>query len=481
MDEAALRSTPWSLLTYGSTRAILLVSTIVLARILRPSDFGLLALATLAVGVFGFLGELGLGSAFTARQDLDRRAQGTVLSLMLAAGGFTAVVVTALAPLIARLFGAPRLAPVLAVLSLTLFINGFTWFYEQVLVRELAFQRRFIALLCQALGNGIVTISAALLGAGVWSLVVGQLAGMAVQAAVQLRVTPYRVHLSWDRQVARRMIRAGRGFMALGGLTFVRQNLDYFAVARVLGPRPLGFYSMAYRLTDLPSAAVAGPIAKVTFPTFARMHARGEDVGGAFLKTLRYIALITVPVAVGLSAAARPLTLTVLGEQWLPMVETLVVLGIWSAVRSLQVTCSWFLNALDRAGTSAALTAISIGILGPGTFAAASVGRLEMVALVILLEGVVTLGLHLRVIVASGVSVGRQIQALWPAVLAGVGSWIGTRAAVELTDHLAAPLSLLISFVTLTSIFVTSVTVFAPSMYGEAKGLLIRSLRTTAG
>ncbi len=470
-----MRGAPWSLLSYGTTRAVLLVNTVILARLLQPSDFGVLALATLALGIFAFLGELGLGSAFTIRQDLDRRAQGTVLSLMLVGGGITAGAVAALSPLAADVFDEPRLHPVLAALSLVLLINGFTWFYEQVLTRELEFRRRFVALMAQALTNLVVAVSFALLGAGIWSLVAGQLAGMVAQGGAQLRLSPYRVRPAWDRKVAGEMIAAGRGFMALGGLTFVRQNLDYFAVARVLGSRPLGFYSMAYRLSDLPASAIAGPIANVTFPAFARMRSREADVSAPFLKTLRFVALVTAPMGLGLSAASRPFTLAVFGNTWSPMIGVLAVLGLWAVLRPLQLTCSWFLNSLGRAGMSAILTGASVALLAPGTFLAAQSG-IEAVAWVMVGEAVVVLGLYAWAIGRSGVPVRAQASALWPVAVASPLAWLSAWGVGRSTGDLVPLVSLLFSLAALVVIYAMVVAVITPSTIREGAQLAAKSL-----
>lgn len=478
MENKAVRAAPWSLLTYGTTRVILLVNAIVLARLLDPSDFGVLALATLAVGAFGFFGELGLGSAFTLRQDLDRRSQGTVLLVMLLAGGITAGVVATLSPVIAGVFDEPRLAPVLAVLSAILFVNGFTWFYDRVLVRELEFRRRFVAVLVQAVTNLVVAVTVALLGGGVWSLVAGQLAGMAAQGVALLGLAPYRVPLVWDAGVARELIAAGRGFMALGGLTFIRQNLDYFAVARVLGSRPLGFYSMAYRLSELPAAGFAGPISAVTFPAFARMRSRGEDVSAPYLATLRIVALITAPIGVGLSAASGPIVLTLFGPEWRPMSGALTALGLWAVLRPLQVTGGWFLNALGRPGASSVLTAASIGLLGPGTFLAASSG-IGAVAWVMVAEGAITLALHMWVIGRLSTSGRAQLSAVWPVAVACPAAWLAVRGVSGMVADMTPPLSLMLPGVALAATYLGVLALIAPSRLREAGRLAARTLTPT--
>src|SRR5918997_5502151 len=173
MEERAIRGVPWTLLAYASSKLVTVATTLVLARLLAPSDFGLVALAWVALGLVGVLRDLGLSATLVVRQDLDRTAQGTLLTLMLAIGTATAVVIAATAPLVASLFSEPRLSGILAGLAASLVVNGVTGFYEAVLQRELAFRARFVSQIAQVAVYAAVAIAAAAAGAGVWSLVAG--------------------------------------------------------------------------------------------------------------------------------------------------------------------------------------------------------------------------------------------------------------------------------------------------------------------
>lgn len=177
LEEKAIRGIPWTLLTYIANRVLFLATTVVLARLLAPSDFGLLALALIVVGLISLFSGLGLGGALVVRQDLDERSQGTILTILLSAGAVFAVLLAALSPLAAELFDEPRLAAVMAVLSGTVVVSGFNWFYETLLQRDLEFRRRFACSLAQTVSNSAVAVLLAALGAGIWSLVAAQLVG----------------------------------------------------------------------------------------------------------------------------------------------------------------------------------------------------------------------------------------------------------------------------------------------------------------
>jgi O-antigen/teichoic acid export membrane protein len=175
VEERMIRGIPWTLLSYAFSKLVTVLSMVVLARLLVPDDFGIVALATLAVQIFNVLGTFGLSGVLVVRQDLDRRGMGTILTLMLAFGALVALVLAALSPVIADLFDEPRLTGVLAALSTMVFLAGFVWFYETLMQRELEFRKRFMSLMVQSLVYASLAISLAALGAGVWSLVVGQI------------------------------------------------------------------------------------------------------------------------------------------------------------------------------------------------------------------------------------------------------------------------------------------------------------------
>jgi O-antigen/teichoic acid export membrane protein len=441
MEETAVRGVPWALVTYATTRLTTVVTTVVLAHLLAPADFGILALALVATGAFSALGELGLGSTLVLRQDFDRRAQATVLSMMLITGTVAAAVLAGAAPLMADVFGEPRLSGVLAVLACTLVVNSVASFYEPILLRELEFRKRFVTYAGQSGAYAVTALGLAALGAGIWSLALAHLGATAVRAVALLRVTPYRVRPGFDRDVARDAFATGRGFMAQGTIAFLRQNTDYLVIGRMLGAHPLGFYSMAYRLAELPTWAVADPLARVTFPSFARMRSRGEDVGDDFLAALRLVALVTVPFGLALSAASAPFTAAVLGPRWAPMVGPLTVLGLWGAIRPVHLTLGWFVNSIGAAGMSARVSAVTVAALVPSGVLAAHYGGVVAVAWVVLGEAAVSAAaLALIIQRREGPDIALQWQALRPLAVAAPVSWAGGRLMSEAFES-APPLA----------------------------------------
>ena len=451
----------WTVLTYAVAKVITVAGTIVLARILVPADFGIVMLAFVAINVIGLFGDLGLGATLVVRQDLDRRGLGTALSLLLGAGTLLGLVLAAVAPLLSDALDEPRLRGVLTALAPLTVLGGLTWFYQWLLQRDLAFRTRFFGFVAQAAVYAAVAVGAAALGAGVWSIVAGHLAGQAAMAAVFL--TLYRpVWPRFDLGVARSLLRTSRGFLLQNTATLAQQNADYLAIGHTMGAAPLGFYSMAYRLSELPHLAVADPVRRVTFPTYSLMRARGEDTRAHYLATVRMVALVTAPLGAVLSAAAGPFTRLVYGPRWEPMISALGVLAIWGAMKSVEATVAWFLNSTGGAATAGVVAAVVVALQVPALFLAAELGGIAAVAGVLL--GGVTVSLGVLVLCLNrriGVGPGPHLAALWPVAVASVGTWFAARAVTTLVS--SPPSASCVMAVTVgAAVYVGLISVLAP-------------------
>lgn len=446
MEERAVRGIPWTILSYAANKLLRVGSTIVLARLLAPADFGLLALAVLAMAGIHVLSDLGLGGVLVLRQDLDRRQQGTVLTLMLLTGVAGTMLVAALAPLAALLFDEPRLTAVLAVLSCTVLLRVFAWFYMMLMQRELAFRQSFAAGVAETLTYIAVAITLAVADAGVWSLVFGDIASALVLIAALAYLAPYRVRPAFDRPLARELFGEGRGFMLQGGMGFLRENADYLVVGRALGTVAIGFYSMAYRIGEIPYWGIANPVSNATFPGFARMRHRGEDVSRAFATTLRMVALAACPLGILLSGAAEPFTRLLFDDRWLPMVGPLSVLGIWAALRAVESTMAWFLNSMGHPGLLGRISAVSLAAFVPAVVVAGTLGDLVAVAWVVVADALVSLlALIWFTGRRAGVPVALQWEALRPVVIACVPAWAVCAIVARALDGSPPAIALLAS------------------------------------
>lgn len=471
------RGVPWTFVSFGGAKIISLLTTVVLARLLDPSDFGLMALAVLAYGALGLFQDLGLSATLVLRQDFDRRALGTVLSMLIATSVAVALLVVALSPVAAEFFDEPRLTSILPVLASSSLFSTLAWFYESMLQREMDFKRRFVGNMSLALSFAVIAITMAVAGAGIWSLVIGQVASTAVSSAVFLAISPHRTRPSFDRAVAREVLVSGRGFLAQGSLAWVSENIDYMVVGRVLGSTQLGFYSMAYRLAELTHFGIADPVAKVTFPAFAKMRLRNEDISETYLSALRMVALLACVVGAILSGAAGPFTEAIFGPNWLPMIGPLAVLGIWSAVVPIQATMGWLLNSTGFAGTLATLTGLTLVLTTPALIIAAHVGA-TAVSLVILGQALAMIPFIARIAHRKlGLHLLRHIGAIVPIAVAAALAWVVARLLAEHTDDLNPIVSLVLCVLPATATYLATIAAIDRTTFS----LAIRTARRLLG
>jgi lipopolysaccharide exporter len=477
MEDKAIGGVPWMVLSYAGGRGISVLTTLVLARLVAPADFGLLALATLATNFLYWVADMGFSGALVLEQDLDERGKGTLLTLITLSGVVAGLIALALSPVAASVFNAPRLAPVLAVTAAGLPLGSVAGFWGAILQRELEFRVRFYSGIAQAVVAAAISIPLAILGAGVWSLVVGQLVSTVTLLAINMIGAPYRVRPRFDRAVARTAIATGRGFVGQGLFSYIRQQVDTVTVGAAFGTTQVGFYSMANKLGDLVYWMLGHPIAIVTFPSFARQRSAGDDIRPAFLRVLAMVTLVSCPVGIILSASAEPLTRVVFGDRWLPMAGPLAIMGLWAAARQIDTTIGWFLNSIGRAGAAAWLSVFVLPPLIIGCVIAAQVGDLTTVALVpladTLLSAVVGSVLAKRF---AQLGYAEQWRALRPAVLASAPTWLAAWGIGRLLGPQHALLGLPSSILAGVAVYVAAISIIEPGVVGRVLAQLMRML-----
>jgi lipopolysaccharide exporter len=341
-----LRGMFWAYGSYVGGRVLVLLSIAILARLLTPADFGLVAFALTVTALLDTVADLGVSQALiVAREDVERKAQ-SAWTLGVAIGAGLAVVTAALAPVAAEFFRDDDVAPLLAVLGINFLIRGAGTTHYALAQREIEFRSRTAAELADVLVRGTVGIAAALLGAGAWSLVIGYIAGSTAMTSTLWRMVDFRPKLKLVRADARGLLRFGGALAALDVLSAVIANVDYLIVGRVLGESDLGLYSLGYRLPELLIINLSVVAGLVLFPAFATL---GRDaLSGAFLTSLRYTLMVSVPLTIGLVVLAGPVVHVAFGDQWDGAVEALRVIAIAAFAITVGVPAGTAYKSLGR-------------------------------------------------------------------------------------------------------------------------------------
>jgi O-antigen/teichoic acid export membrane protein len=231
---------------------------------------------------------------------------------------------------------------------------------------------------------------------------------------------------------------------------------------------------------ELPYWAITEPVATVTFPGFARMRHRGESVTSSFLSVMHLVALVACPLGALLSAAAVPFTLTVFGEEWLPMAGVLAILGIWGTLNHVEASIGWLMNSLDRAGLNAAISAATLPAFVAATVLAAALGTIETVAWVMLAH--VTVSLLIRMVAAHrslAVPLGAQWRTVRPVLLGSAVAWAAARGTADALDWAAAP-TLLAALVAGAGAYLPVISLVEPGVIRRSAAELRRTLQARA-
>jgi len=329
----------WTAIAMFSTQLLRFATTIVLARLLVPEFFGLVAMANTTIHIITVLREFGLGSAYIQRriqgEEDTRLAANTTFYVL---SGINAVMFAAawiLAPWAAAFFKEPELADVFRVLILSLILDSAITTAGVVLQKELEFGKFAVSEFVGRLVFSLVSISLAALGFGVWSLVFGQLGSQIVRAAILLWLSGWRPALVFSRQIARELFSFGKYLWGFSILSAIGNSLDRIVIGRWLGSGTLGVYSLALNLSKLPSTQISRMINRITFPALSRIQDDKPALRRVFRKTLEHVAPISLPVGLALSATADVLIVTLYGQNWAGAAPILQILALYGAAVSV--------------------------------------------------------------------------------------------------------------------------------------------------
>lgn len=391
LNQQAAGGMAWSVLATGGGRLISLASIAVLARLLVPADFGLVAFALVFIAYVEAVGDLGTGAALVRWPDRWRQVAQLTFAINLAMGVLWFALTLAVAPEVAAFFGSPDGASVLRALSWTFVLKALGNTHDALLQRDLRFRARVVPELALLAMKAAVAVPLAAAGFGVWSLVWGQLVGQALWTALLWWLVPWRPGLDVPRDLVRPVFGYGRGIVAVNVLAVVVHHVDIVIVGRIFGAAVLGFYQMAEKLPDMAVTLLVRATSKVLFPVFSRLHASRQALREMYTSSLRYLSLLTTPASVALVILAEPVVLTVFGAQWLPSVPILRLLAAYAGVRALSATAGDILKAIGRPGVLAGLAVVRAVVLVPSLILASAGGPAAVAGTLAVVTAVSTL------------------------------------------------------------------------------------------
>jgi len=328
-------------------RLIGIASTLILARLLTPADFGVVAMASLVVSLIDTLFDLGVNAALVQKQSTDRNDFDAAWTLRLAQSALAAVVIgVAGAPLAADYFRDPRVEAVLWVMAATVLAGGFENIGIVALQKNMEFGREFRFLFFRRLAGFVVTIALALWLHSYWAMVVGALVGRLSGVGLSYVMHAFRPRLSIQRL---RAIWSFSQWMLVRNLgSYGALQVDKLVLGRRTNAAALGTYNLADDVAALPVSELLAPIGRVLFPAFVRIAQQPEELRRAFTLALGVQTLVALPAGVGLVLVADSAVPLLLGPQWLAAVPVLQVLALVSVTTALTHSSAYLLLALGK-------------------------------------------------------------------------------------------------------------------------------------
>ena len=350
LQRRVARGLTWTLIDTWGSQLIGLVIFAILARLLTPVDFGLVALAAVFVSFAALFVDLGLGDALIQRRALTRSQIDTAFWVSMAIGIGLAIAGILIAYPISVLVNEPAVAPIIAVLAITFVITALSTVQISLLRRELAFRRLAVRRLIALIASGVVGIAAASLGYGAWALVAQQLSYGTVSVIALWTVSPWRPRLHATRTDFRELSSFGIKVVSSDALGYASRNADNLLVGTFLGPAALGLYAVGYRILETTQTLLVAGSRKLAFPVLSHMQADIGRLRRAYGRVNRLVAVVIMPGYIGLALVAQEAIMVLFGQRWAQSGPVAAVLFLIGPALTVQVFSGSLLNATGHPG-----------------------------------------------------------------------------------------------------------------------------------
>ncbi len=358
----------WSAASFLGARTLTFISVVVLARLLAPADFGVVAAIALFIAMIEVISDAGMKATVVYEQEkgISERVD-IAFTLNLAVAALLCAGAVLLAPVVAGFFRMEDHTDLFRLAPLNLLLTALGNVHDALLLRDLDFRRRMIPEVARGVAYGGTSIALAVAGFGVVALVAGLLAGTATWTVCQWLLTPFRPRLSLNREIVRSMAGYGSGAFSLAVIGALAGIAPMSLIGRILGEQALGLYTVARRIPELALEGVVYNISHVYFPALSRKRTIDERaVGSATLTVLRYQALCVAPMAAGLAVLASPLIVVLFSAKWADAGPVLSAVAILSGM-----ACTFFplgdaLKAMGKQRHMVALNLLQVPCVAAG-------------------------------------------------------------------------------------------------------------------
>ena len=438
-----VRGSAWSIAMRWGIRLIGLVSVIILARLLTPEDFGIVAMGAITIALINSFSEVGVAMLLIRERDVGREEYDTAWTIKIVQGFFVSTLLVVGAPLAASYFGDDRVVAILYVLAIGAVLDGTQNIGISIARKELDFALDFRFHVYVRLVNFFLTVGLALLLQSYWALIYGRVLSSLVSVPLSFAMHPYRPRLSLAR--AGKYLRFSLSIVPLKFGRYLNNKVDAIVVGGLGGTNQLGLYNVAAELAAMLTHEILVPLGRGLMPNYSKLNHDPPQLAEAYGHVLRIAAAFILPLGFGLSAVAEHVVAVLLGSQWTaagPLVEMLALYGM--LVGLIHIMSNQILIASGHERRSALVMWIRLAVLTPVLVVASRNWGVQGVAVGAVCSALVVFPVVVWFLTRSlPLSTGMVVGAFWRPLLAAVGMAICVRWLDQRVE-LPAPLALLL-------------------------------------
>jgi len=336
-----ISATKWSAVDRLGSQGVQFLISVILARLLLPEQFGLIAMLTIFFAVAQTFLDSGFGAALIQKKDASHIDKCSIFYFNILVGVIAAVFVFFMAPAISDFYSQPVLEPLAKFLSINLVINSFSIVQFSLLSKELNFKGHAgVSIVSTGLSGGL-GVYLAINGFGVWALAIQQVVYSTARTVLLWVVSDWRPSMDFSISSLRELFGYGSRMLMAGLLDNFFKNIYLIVIGKLYPPALLGFYSRSQSLKDVVSLNLTQIVTKVSFPVFSSIQDDNETLRQVLKKSLVFSAFLIFPAMLGMMAVAEPLVVTLLTEKWLPSVfylQLLCVVGMLMPLQALNLS-----------------------------------------------------------------------------------------------------------------------------------------------
>ncbi len=337
VNKSMAKGAMWTILFKFVTRGIGLISTVILARLLVPADFGLVAMAMAIIAALDLLSSFSFDTVLIQNPDSERKHYDTAWTFNFIAGAVQALILVVIAPLIANFYDQPRLQLIVYLLAFGRLVAGAENIGMVAFRKDLQFHKDFKFQIIKKMAGFTITMILAFWLRSYWALIGGMLAGTFAGVALSFAMQSYRPRFSLA--ALSELFHFSKWLLINNGFYFAIHESSSFILGKLGGASALGLFTVSYEISNLPSTELVAPINRAIFPGYAKMAGDLAVLRQGYLNVFSAIALFVLPIGAGLALTADPLVHLMLGARWedaIPLIQILAIAGVIAALGTNQ-------------------------------------------------------------------------------------------------------------------------------------------------